>query len=69
MNWIDTENNIPEIDLDVLCILRDLTKTLPDRFFMGGINENGKWYIYCSDGELEPEDNRFYISHWCEVKF
>jgi hypothetical protein len=67
MKWIETEKNIPELYLEVLCCLRDATKTNPDMFYMGGVDEKGKWYIYCSDGEVNPEDNRYYISHWCEV--
>lgn len=67
MNWIETKINTPEQEIEVLCCLRDPAKTTPDMFFVGGINEYGKWYIYCSDGEINPEDNRYYISHWCEI--
>lgn len=67
MNWIETKNKLPEKETEVLCCLRDTHKTMTDMFFVGGINEKGKWYIYCSDGEVEPEDNRYHISHWCEV--
>ena len=67
MNWIETKNEKPKQEVEVLCCLRDATKTISDMFFIGGINEKGKWYIYCSDGEVNPEDNRYYISHWCEI--
>ena len=49
---IKTKNKNPEQEVDVLCCLRDTAKTTPDIFFVGGINENGKWYVYCSDGEI-----------------
>jgi len=67
MNWIETKNKLPEQETEVLCCLRDAAKTTFDMFFVGGIDENAKWYIYCSDGEINPEDNRYYISHWCEI--
>lgn len=66
-NWIDTNSNLPEIETDVLCCLRDAMKTVFDRFFIGSVNEKGKWCIFCSDGEIQPEDNRYYISHWCDI--
>jgi len=67
-NWIDTSSsNLPEIETDVLCCLRDAMKTVCDMFFIGYVNEKGKWCIFCSDGEVQPEDNRYYISHWCYI--
>lgn len=67
MNWIETKDKKPDVDVDVLCCLRDAAKTVDDMFFIGSIDENGKWYIYTIDGEVEAEDNRYYISHWCEI--
>lgn len=67
MNWIETKNKLPDIDKEVLCCLKDSTRKIDDMFFVGGISDNSKWYIYCSDGVAEPEDNRYFISHWCEI--
>ena len=67
MNWIETKNRIPNQETEVLCCLRDNTKKVSYMFFIGGIKENSKWYIYSSDGEVNPEDDRFYISHWKEI--
>jgi hypothetical protein len=68
-NWIDTEIKTPEQEIDVLCCLRDYMKTVSDSVFIGYINEKSKWCIFCSDGEVQPEDNRYYISHWCEIVY
>ena len=66
-NWIDTNIKTPEVETDVLCCLSDAMKTVSDMVFIGYINEKGKWCIFCSDGEIQPEDNRYYISHWCDI--